>query len=95
MRTTEMSMEKMIKGLQMVRSNHEGEVMVSLEHGEIGVFDLVHNVILALGKVQMLENIVDRPCEGCKFHGEDGCKQWKCVWDDVIEENWKRGKANG
>ena len=57
MRTTEMSMEKMIKGLQMVRSNHEDEVMVSLEHGEIGVFDLVHNVILALGKTKALSPV--------------------------------------
>ena len=66
MRTTEMSMEKMIKGLQMVRSNYGDETMVAYEYGEINVAKLIHEVIMVLNdKTELKASRVNCGCANC------------------------------
>ena len=31
---------------------------------------------------ELLSYLTDRPCEACKFHGENGCCKWNCVFDE-------------
>ncbi len=31
---------------------------------------------------EQLACLTDRPCEVCKFHGENGCCRWKCVFEE-------------
>ena len=33
---------------------------------------------------ELLECLTDRPCDVCKFHGENGCTQWACVFCDGL-----------
>lgn len=28
----------------------------------------------------------ERPCEACIYHGDDGCKKWDCVFDELLYE---------
>ena len=30
---------------------------------------------------ELLNCLVDRPCSACKFHKENGCSKWDCVFD--------------
>jgi len=30
---------------------------------------------------EQLECLTDRPCAVCKYHGENGCSKWSCVFD--------------
>ena len=36
---------------------------------------------------ELLECLVDRPCEACKFHGENGCSKWNCVFDEKPDDS--------
>lgn len=34
---------------------------------------------------EKLSCLIDRPCTACKFHNEDGCCKWNCVFDQKSE----------
>lgn len=36
---------------------------------------------MKLGKKQILDLLTDRPCAVCRFHKENGCSKWDCVFD--------------
>ena len=36
---------------------------------------------------ELFECLVDRPCEACKFHSENGCSQWNCVFDEQPDDS--------
>ena len=36
---------------------------------------------------ELLECLVNRPCEACKYHGENGCSQWNCVFDEKPDDS--------
>lgn len=39
---------------------------------------------------ELLACLTDRPCDVCKFHTENGCTEWYCVF-----EVWKmKGEQN-
>ena len=31
---------------------------------------------------EKLSCLIDRPCTACKFHKEEGCSKWSCVFED-------------
>ena len=31
---------------------------------------------------EKLSYLIDRPCTACKFHKEEGCSKWSCVFED-------------
>ena len=31
---------------------------------------------------EKLSCLIDRPCSACKFHKENGCSKWSCVFED-------------
>lgn len=31
---------------------------------------------------EQLACLTDRPCDVCKFHGENGCCKWNCVFEE-------------
>jgi len=35
---------------------------------------------------ELLACITDRPCDVCKFHGENGCSKWNCVFDEKPDD---------
>ena len=35
---------------------------------------------------EILACLTDRPCTVCKFHSENGCGKWKCVFEQKPEE---------
>ena len=45
--------------------------------------------ILALKLISTLNN---RPCEACEFHGENGCREWECVFDEWFKAQYKARK---
>ena len=36
---------------------------------------------------ELLSCLTDRPCTVCKFHSENGCGKWNCVFDGKPEDN--------
>lgn len=36
---------------------------------------------------ELLACITDRPCGVCKFHKENGCCKWTCVFDEIPEDD--------
>lgn len=36
---------------------------------------------------ELLACITDRPCEACKYHGENGCSKWSCVFDEQPDDS--------
>lgn len=34
---------------------------------------------------EKLSCLIDRPCTACKFHTEEGCSKWSCVFDQNSE----------
>jgi len=35
---------------------------------------------------KLLECLIDRPCDVCRYHTENGCERWKCVFEEVDDE---------
>lgn len=35
---------------------------------------------------EQLACLNDRPCEVCKFHKENGCERWACVFEEEPED---------
>ena len=31
---------------------------------------------------EKLSCLIDRPCDACKFHKEEGCSKWSCVFEE-------------
>ena len=36
---------------------------------------------------ELLACITDRPCDACKYHGENGCSKWNCVFDEQPDDS--------
>ena len=41
---------------------------------------------------ELANYITDRPCCVCKFHTDDGCKKWTCVFDEMLTKRHKNDK---
>lgn len=41
---------------------------------------------------EMLACLTDRPCDVCKFHTENGCKRWKCVFEEEPDDAENKGE---
>lgn len=35
---------------------------------------------------EMLARLTDRPCNVCKFHTENGCAKWSCVFEEEPDD---------
>ena len=35
---------------------------------------------------EILACLTDRPCTVCKFHSEEGCGKWNCVFEEEPED---------
>lgn len=40
---------------------------------------------------ELLNCLVDRPCSACKYHKENGCSKWNCVFEEPIDEAENKG----
>jgi hypothetical protein len=38
---------------------------------------------MAMEALEEISHLVNRPCEACEFHGENGCCKWECVFKGV------------
>lgn len=38
---------------------------------------------MAIQALEEISHLVNRPCEACEFHGENGCCKWECVFKGV------------
>lgn len=38
---------------------------------------------MAIQTLEEISHLVNRPCEACEFHGENGCCMWECVFKGV------------
>ena len=38
---------------------------------------------MAIKALERMSYLTDRPCSACKFHGENGCSKWNCVFEEV------------
>ena len=38
---------------------------------------------MAIEALKEISHLVNRPCEACEFHGENGCCKWECVFKGV------------
>ena len=34
---------------------------------------------------EKLSCLIDRPCTACKFHKEEGCSKWSCVFEEKAD----------
>ena len=35
---------------------------------------------------EKLSCLIDRPCTACKFHKENGCSKWSCVFEEKSDD---------
>ena len=40
---------------------------------------------MAIKALEQTSHLIDRPCEACEFHKENGCCKWSCVFEEVEE----------
>ena len=50
---------------------------------ERGVIPTEEAMQIAIQTLQRVGYLADRPCAVCKCHGDDGCKKWSCVFDEI------------
>lgn len=43
----------------------------------------------AVDALWLIDQLKDRPCAACKFHKQNGCSQWECVFDDMSTKEMK------
>lgn len=56
---------------------------------ELIVNEMAARIVERRGRMtskELLACLTDRPCEVCKFHTEQGCSSWNCVFEGEIEE---------
>jgi len=41
---------------------------------------------MTLTREEQLACLTDRPCTVCKFHSDEGCEKWRCVFEEEPEE---------
>lgn len=46
-----------------------------------------HNEALdmAIKALEQTSHLIDRPCEACEFHKDNGCCKWGCVFEEDKE----------
>lgn len=40
---------------------------------------------VAIKAIDKISHLIDRPCEACEFHKENGCSKWNCVFEEAEE----------
>lgn len=40
---------------------------------------------MAIQALEQTSHLIDRPCEACEFHKENGCCKWSCVFKEDKE----------
>lgn len=49
-----------------------------------GIFESrIKALTYAIQAIEEISHLVNRPCEACEFHGENGCCKWECVFKGV------------
>ena len=41
---------------------------------------------------EILVCLTDRPCNVCKFHTENGCERWSCVFEEEPDDTENKGE---
>lgn len=41
----------------------------------------------AVKALELMSLLKDRPCDACKYHGENGCSKWNCVFDEKPDDS--------
>ena len=76
--------------IEHYNSDGLGSVFVDFRHG-IKFADAINELPSVTPTQNCVENalgaldcLIDRPCDVCKFHEENGCTQWVCVFCDGL-----------
>lgn len=40
---------------------------------------------MAIKALEQTSHLIDRPCEACEFHKDNGCCKWGCVFEEDKE----------
>lgn len=58
----------------------------AIKHGkdQLEIFGGTHRefIEMAIKAVERIGHLIDRPCEACEFHNENGCSKWSCVFEE-------------
>lgn len=75
-----MTNEIMARGLRQFkhRLKDDGEVYSGYMYQQ--EYEALDMAIKALEKTS---HLIDRPCEACEFHKENGCCKWSCVFEEI------------
>lgn len=46
--------------------------------------DDVNAIKYAITALELMDTLIDRPCSACRYHKENGCCKWNCVFDGHI-----------
>lgn len=38
---------------------------------------------MAMNALEQTSHLIDRPCEACEFHKDNGCCKWGCVFEEA------------
>lgn len=64
--------EEAIESLKKLKSFHNGS------YGTV--------IDMAIKALEQISHLTDRPCEVCDFHSDNGCRRWKCIFEEVQDE---------
>lgn len=63
-----MTPQEAIKSLKMLKSFHNGSYGTDID--------------IAIKALEQINCLTGRPCEVCEFHSDNGCRRWKCVFEE-------------
>ena len=63
-----MTPQEAIKNLKKLKSFHNGSYGTAID--------------MAIKALEQTSHLKGRPCEVCEFHSDNGCRRWKCVFEE-------------
>lgn len=58
------------------------EVLKQIPHAK----NYIEHINMSIKAIDKIGHLIDRPCEACEFHKENGCCKWSCVFEEVQSE---------
>lgn len=65
-----MTNEECISGLEVLKQSPHAK-------------NYIEHINMAIKAIDKISHLIDRPCEACEFHKENGCSKWGCVFEEV------------
>lgn len=45
--------------------------------------ELIKALESAKHEIEKMNHLIDKPCEACDFHKENGCSRWDCIFEEI------------